>query len=200
MLVHDLNGDGRAEVILKLGPDEDLRDAEGKVQTGPEWLAVLDGYTGEEIARTDWPTREGYRSYNLASRNLMCIAYLDGKTPCIVVDRGTYAIMRVHAWQLRDGKLEELWAWSNDELSGIYRGQGAHSMHAADVDGDGRDEVFLGSSVLDDNGVELWSTGMGHPDHHYLGDIDPTRPGLEVYYGIEPRSAADGCNLVDAHR
>ncbi len=198
MLVHDLNGDGRAEVILKLGPDEDLRDAEGKVQTGPEWLAVLDGYTGEEIARTDWPTREGYRSYNLASRNLMCIAYLDGKTPCIVVDRGTYAIMRVHAWQLRDGKLEELWAWSNEGLSGIYRGQGAHSMHAVDVDGDGRDEVFLGSSVLDDNGVELWSTGMGHPDHHYVGDIDPARPGLEVYYGIEPRSAADGCNLVDA--
>lgn len=198
MLVRDLDGDGRAEVILKTAPEEDLRDAEGKVQTGPEWLSVLDGMTGEEIARTDWPSREGYRSYNLASRNLMCIAYLDGKTPCIVVDRGTYALMRVVAWQLREGKLEELWRWSNEELGGLYRGQGAHSMHAVDVDGDGRDEVFLGSAVLDDNGVELWSTGMGHPDHHYVGDIDPTRPGLEVYYGIEPRSPADGCSLYDA--
>ena len=198
MLVRDLDGDGRAEVILKLAPDEDLRDEERKVQTGPEWLVVLDGMTGEEIARTDYPTREGYRSYNLASRNLMCIAYLDGKTPCIVVDRGTYALMRVHAWQLRDGKLEEVWAWSNEGLSGLYSGQGAHSMHAVDVDGDGREEVFLGSAVLDDNGVELWSTGLGHPDHHYVGDIDPTRPGLEVYYGMETRQAADGCSLYDA--
>ncbi|MFW5867470.1 MAG: hypothetical protein ACOCX2_06610 [Armatimonadota bacterium] len=198
MLVRDLDGDGRAEVILKIGPDEDLRDEEGMVQTGPEWLAVLDGMTGEEIARTDWPSREGFRSYNLASRNLMCIAYLDGKTPCIVVNRGTYALMKVHAWQLRDGELEELWAWDNEDLGGLYRGQGAHSMHAVDVDEDGRDEVFLGSAVLDDNGAALWSTGLGHPDHHYVGDIDPTRPGLEVYYGIEPRQAADGCSLFDA--
>jgi rhamnogalacturonan endolyase len=72
-------------------------------------------------------------------------------------------------------------------------------MHAADIDGDGRDEVFLGSAVLDDNGVGLWSTGLGHPDHHYVGDIDPARPGLEVYYGIETRrSDKNGCCLVDA--
>lgn len=198
MLVRDLDGDGRAEVILKIGPDEDPRDEEGKVQTGPEWLAVFDGMTGEEIARADWPSREGFRAYNVASRNLMCIAYLDGKTPCIVVDRGTYGLMKVHAWQLVDGELEQLWAWSNEELGGLYRGQGAHSLHAVDVDEDGRDEVFLGSAVIDDNGVELWSTGMGHPDHHYVGDIDPTRPGLEVYYGIETRAAADGCSLFDA--
>ncbi len=198
MLVRDLTGDGRAEVILKTGPDADPRDEEGKVHTGPEWLTVLDGMTGEQIARTDWPSREGFRAYNVASRNLMCIACLDGKTPCIVVDRGTYGLMKVQAWQLRDGELEQLWAWSNEDLGGLYRGQGAHSMHAVDVDDDARDEVFLGSAVIDDNGVELWSTGMGHPDHHYVGDIDPTRPGLEVYYGIEHRQAADGCSLFDA--
>lgn len=198
MIVWDLDGDGRAEVALKTAPDEDLRDAEGKVQTGPEWLTVLDGMTGAQIAQVDWPSREGYRSYNLASRNLMCVAYLDGRTPCIVVDRGTYGRMVVVAWQLRDGKLEELWRWDNTEAGGLYRGQGAHSMHAVDVDGDGRDEVFLGSAVLDDTGDPLWSTGLGHPDHHYVGDIDPTRPGLEVYYGIEPRQPADGCSLYDA--
>lgn len=72
-------------------------------------------------------------------------------------------------------------------------------MHAVDVDNDGRDEVFLGSAVLDDNGVGLWSTGLGHPDHHYVGDIDPDRPGLEVYYGIETRQPkGNGCCLVNA--
>jgi len=67
-----------------------------------------------------------------------------------------------------------------------------------DVDGDGRDEVFLGSAVLDDNGVGLWSSGMGHPDHHYVGDIDPSHPGLEVYYGMETAQGLDGCWLADA--
>ncbi len=71
-------------------------------------------------------------------------------------------------------------------------------MHAVDVDDDGRDEVFLGSAVLDDHGVGLWSTGLGHPDHHYVGDIDPDRPGLEVYYGMETRQKDNGCCLVDA--
>jgi rhamnogalacturonan endolyase len=39
---------------------------------------------------------------------------------------------------------------------------------------------------------------MGHPDHHYVGDIDPSRPGLEVYFGIESRASNNGCCLADA--
>ncbi|MFW5872531.1 MAG: silent information regulator protein Sir2, partial [bacterium] len=35
--------------------------------------------------------------------------------------------------------------------------------------------------------------------HAYLGDIDPDRPGLEIYYGIEsPRPDGNGMCLVDA--
>ncbi len=72
-------------------------------------------------------------------------------------------------------------------------------MHAADVDADGRQEVVLGSAVIDDNGKSLWSTGLGHPDHCYVGDIDPQRPGLEIYYGMETRQKErNGMCLVDA--
>lgn len=71
-------------------------------------------------------------------------------------------------------------------------------MHAADVDGDGRDEVVIGSAVVDDNGVGLWSTGFGHPDYCYVGDIDPARPGLELFYGIEPTRRDSALCLVDA--
>ncbi len=71
-------------------------------------------------------------------------------------------------------------------------------MHAADIDGDGRDEIFLGSAVLDDNGVGLWSTGLGHPDHHYVGDIDPSRPGPGGLLRHRGRRANNGCCLVDA--
>ena len=58
-------------------------------------------------------------------------------------------------------------------------------MHSADVDGDGRDEIVLGSVVLDDNGTALWSTGFGHPDKCFVTDIDPERPGLEIFYAYE---------------
>ncbi len=197
MVVYDLDGDGRAEVCCKAG-EGDPRDQDGRVQSGPEFLQVLDGMTGRETARVAWPRREDFPNYNYASRNQMCVAFLDGKTPCLIVERGTYNVIEVAAYEYHDKKLRQLWQWSDKEEGGRYRGQGAHSMHAVDVDDDGRDEVFLGSAVLDDNGVGLWSTGLGHPDHHYVGDIDPSRPGLEVYYGMETRQRKNGCCLADA--
>jgi len=197
MVVYDLDGDGRAEVCLKAG-EGDPRDEEGKVNSGPEYLLVLDGMTGKQKARIDWPRREDFPSYNYASRNQMCVAYLDGKTPCLVVVRGTYNVIQVRAYDFCAGELRLLWQWHDQEEAARYTGQGAHSMHAVDVDGDGRDEVMLGSAVLDDHGVGLWTTEFGHPEHHYVGDIDPNRPGLEVYYGVESRRTNNGCCLVDA--
>ncbi len=197
MLVYDLDGDGKAEVCLKAG-EGDPRDEDGRVTSGPEYLVVLDGLTGKEKTRVDWPKREDFPSYNLASRNQMAVAYLDGKTPSLIVVRGTYNVIQVLAYQFTGGKLHQQWRWNDAEEGGRYRGQGAHSMHSVDIDADGRDEVFLGSAVLDDNGVGLWSTSLGHPDNHYVGDMDPSRPGLEVYYGVEARNSKNGCCLVDA--
>lgn len=199
MLVADLNGNGRAEVALKIGDDTtDHRNSEGYVQQGPEWLAVLDGLTGREIARAPWPQREPFESYNLASRNQLALAYLDGKTPCLITLRGTYGVMIAEAWQLKDGKLEHLWRFSNEDYPSTYKGQGAHSCLCADLDGDGRDEILLGSLVLDDNGSVLWCSGRGHPDAHYLGDIDPQRPGLELAFFMEtPQRGGGGIHVLD---
>ena len=198
MIVADLNGDGRAEVAAKIGPDEDMRDPDGRVQKGPEWVAVFDGMTGNEIARAPWPSRDGFEEYNLASRNQLAVAYLDGKTPCLIVMRGTYGLMLADAWQLKAGKLERLWSYSNESLPGNYRGQGAHNCLCADVDNDGRDEVVMGSVALDDDGSVLWCTGKGHPDAHYFGDIDPVRPGMEIAYIIETRQRKEGgIHLLD---
>jgi rhamnogalacturonan endolyase len=197
VVVYDLDGDGKAEVAAKTG-EGDPRDEQGLVQTGPEYVSILEGATGKEIARTDWPSRDRFPAYNYASRNQLCIAHLDGKTPCLIVERGTYNTMKAVAYQFHGGKLTELWRWEEKEEFTGYRGQGAHITIAADVDEDGRDEVILGSSVLDDNGVGLWSTGLGHPDHMYVGEIDPLRAGLEIYYGIEPGRPANCMCLVEA--
>ncbi|NOY81334.1 MAG: hypothetical protein GXP31_10060 [Kiritimatiellaeota bacterium] len=197
MIVFDLDGDGRAEVMVKVG-EGDPRAPDGKVASGPEWLAVWDGMTGKELARVPWPSREGFGSYNHASRNQLAVAYLDGKTPCVLALRGTYGRMKVEAWQFHNGKLEALWKYDNEPYGARYWGQGAHFTLAADLDRDGRDEIVLGSAVLDDNGVPLWSTGRGHPDHVYLGDIDPGYPGWEVNYGMETAQRRGGIGLLEA--
>lgn len=196
-IVYDLDGDGKAEVAAKTG-EGDPRDSDGRVQSGPEYLTILDGETGKPVTRIDWPSRELFPSYNYASRNQLAVAYLDGKTPALIVLRGTYNVMVAIAYRYEKGQLTEIWRWDNRGLERKFQGQGAHWTHAADVDADGKDEIILGSLVLDDNGKPLWSTGLGHPDHAYIGDLDPARPGLEIYYGIETRQQKNGMCMVDA--
>ena len=201
-IVYDVNGDGRAEVVLKAFDPEagDLREKEGKdkgkVMSGDEYLMVLDGMTGREIARAPWPSREPFKGLNMAynyySRNQLAVGYLDGKTPCIIALRGTYSLMLAEAWQLRDGKLEALWKYTSSDYGREYQGQGAHTTRTIDLDSDGRDEIVLGGAVLDDDGQPLWSTGLGHPDYIYVTDITTRNPGLEIVTIYETACRVDG--------
>ncbi|MBN1132032.1 MAG: silent information regulator protein Sir2 [Bacteroidales bacterium] len=199
MIAYDFDGDGKAEVAAKTGP-EDAREGSGRVLSGPEWCSVFNGMTGEEIDRVDWPERSSrYGDYNRNSRNQMGMAYLDGNTPALLVARGTYKLMVLDAYHLRNGKLEQLWHWDGDEENPVIRSMGSHGMHSADVDEDGREEVILGSVVIDDDGTALYSTGLGHPDKVFVTDIDPARPGLELFFAIEPwRDDGKGVCMVDA--
>lgn len=198
-VVYDLDGDGKAEIAVKTGPP-DAREADGRVRSGPEWISVWNGMTGREICRADWPARNPrFGDYNRNNRNQIGVAFLDGKTPCLLVARGTYKLMVCDAYQLVDSRLDRLWHWDGDEENPIIRHQGAHNMHAADVDGDGRDEIVLGSVVLDDNGTALWSAGLGHPDKCFVTDIDPERPGLEIFYAMEDwHDNGNGICMADA--
>ncbi|KOV90202.1 integrin [Nocardia sp. NRRL S-836] len=92
--------------------------------------------------------------------------------------------------------------------------QGAHSLSVADVDGDGRQEIVYGGATLDDDGSLAYSsTGVlppgsadpgatvrvGHGDALHVTDIDPDRPGLEIYMVHEgARNAPYGYALRDA--
>lgn len=199
-IAYDFNGDGKAEVALKTAPDSVKRNDKGRVDQGEEYLSILDGMTGKELACVDWPERTD-RLGNLVrqNRNQIGMAFLDGKTPCILACRGTYKLMRVDAWQLNGTKLERVWQWDGDEENPVVRSMGAHNMVCGDVDGDGRDEVLLGSCMLDDNSTLLWSTGLGHPDKAYLTDIDPNHPGMEVFLCLEPwHENGRGVCMVDA--
>ncbi|MGE4587519.1 MAG: hypothetical protein AB7D05_09270 [Mangrovibacterium sp.] len=199
-IVYDFNGDGRAEVAVKTAPaGPDYRNEQGRVFTGPEYCSVLDGLSGEEIDRVDWPER-GPRlgKYNRNNRNQMGMAYLDGKTPCLLLARGTYRLMMVDAYQLKGDSLQKLWRWDGDEENPVIRSQGAHSLHTVDLDEDGRDEIVLGSAVLDDNGTLLYSAGVGHSDKCFVTDIDPNRPGMEIFFANEVWHDSLGVSMIDA--
>ncbi len=206
--VRDLDGDGRAEVSLRSAPyaktrEEAFDGGKGFVLDGPEYIAVYDGITGKEIDKADWiergkPTEWADYSGNRSSRHMLGVAYLDGKTPSLVVVRGTYGMMRVDAWTLKDRKLQKLWRWTNERAPFKYQGQGQHSIKTGDIDGDGFDEILNGSIAIDHDGRTMWSTGMGHGDRFYLSDIDPERKGLEIWYTLEDPHPQHGVSLWDA--
>jgi rhamnogalacturonan endolyase len=193
-IVYDVDGDGEAEVYCKAG-EGDPRDEKGLVQTGPEYLVKLDGETGKVVAKTDWPSRDGFSKYNYYCRNFLTVAYLDGKKPSLIIQRGTYNLIKMQAL---DKDFNQIWYWESTQEKKRFSGQSGHGLTTADVDEDGRDELVMGAAVIDDNGKGLWSLEMGHPDVMYVADIDPSNPGLEIFYGIEPRQKTDGICLVDA--
>ena len=229
-LAFDLDGDGRAEVACKTAdgtadgigrvigdPKANHINAAGKILAGPEFFTIFDGRTGAALASTDYiPSRGDLggwggvggnggndRSGNRVDRFLACVAYLDGKLPSVVMCRGYYGRSVLAAWDWRVGKLTSRWIFDTDKGYPTFAGQGNHSVSVADVDNDGRDEIIYGSMVVDDDGKGLFSTGMRHGDALHVGDLDPTRPGLEVF-GIheneepgEHQSLAPQCTTLE---
>lgn len=112
-IVRDLDGDNKAELCLRNKPyaatlEEALPGARaGNALEGPEWLSVYSGETGRLIDQVDWIELQSVQHWgdntgNRASRHLMGVAYLDGKTPSVLAIRGTYGVMKIDAWMLQN--------------------------------------------------------------------------------------------------
>lgn len=226
-MVYDLDSDGKAEIAMKTADGsidgkgnvigdstKDFRNAQGYILSGPEYLTVFDGLTGAEKStvlydpprhpNTLFPTTEELKTLwgdgygNRMDRFLACVAYLDGVHPSLVMCRGYYTRTVLAAWDFKQGKLVKRWIFdTSDKGNGKYAGQGNHNLTVTDVDNDGKDEIVYGQMTVDDNGTGLYTTGIGHADALHVSDLDPSRPGLEVF-SIQEKFGDAGANFRDA--
>lgn len=178
MVVYDVDGDGRDEVACRYE------------ENGEVFLAVLDGLTGDVRHKTSWPPllTDFARS---SSRVFLAVAYLDGKTPSLITQNGLYENEVITAY---DPQLKKRWEYRS---TGSTSGSGSHRIDVADVDGDGRDEIIIGSMCLNADGSLRWSIYRQHADFAVVRDFLPDRPGREVFYAVETMTHA-GVYLVEA--
>ncbi len=139
--IHDLDGDGRNEVVYVMNME----------------LVIADGATGKTKRKVPSPAMPANTPspYNKFLRILGdCLFFCDlsgtGRPTDIIV---------------KDRYLS-LWAYNN-QLEPLWQAQctTGHYPYAYDVDGDGKDEVAIGYSLFDHDGKKLWSLDDKIEDH-----------------------------------
>lgn len=186
--------DGTGEYVIKDGadPTRSYVGSNGKIADGPEWVSVFSGQTGKVLGTADYYPKYAEGSYgdekmNRSDRFKACMAFMNGldQLPYGVFNRGYYNQSYFAAYSWDGTNLTQVWKKAyTTSGQGLY-GEGAHSVAVGDLDGDGKDEIDVGSAVMDHDGSCLWRTGLGHGDATHIGDFNWDNPGMEVYMVYE---------------
>ncbi|HEX6924904.1 MAG TPA: hypothetical protein VF167_05720 [Longimicrobiaceae bacterium] len=144
-VVWDLDGDGAAEAI------------HWRQENGQEWLVAADGRTGKVKYRTPWPTRPLPHVYNNFRLAIGRLAPGEPQHVLVYTDSGDEVSVAAYDRQLR-----QLWNWTDRKRKDHL----GHYVYPIDVDGDGIDEVLIGSMMLDAHGKEVWNRFDLFYDHH----------------------------------
>ncbi|HEX8341842.1 MAG TPA: carbohydrate-binding protein [Tepidisphaeraceae bacterium] len=205
--VQDLNGDGKAEVVLKIANGVKFADGTTFTTTNNErqFISVVNGLTGAKMAHAEFPADHAFAG---RLSTMLGAGYLDGVKPSIVgwlrnrnPDTSAYGAQRKQfndimiAWDW-DGGSTITTKWKLPLKAGDPAAAGVagfHQMRIIDVNGDGHDDVLPGNYAISGaTGQILYRlAGIGHGDRFHVGDFDPDRPGLEGY-GIQQNDGKHG--------
>ncbi|WP_052720560.1 DUF6250 domain-containing protein [Actinoplanes rectilineatus] len=181
--VYDLDSDGRAEVVVKTANGTVFAD--GAVLRAGEldqFVSVIDGRSGVERERV--PVAGDFAADG-TSGGQYGVGYLDGVHPSLITKqgvrvgakRGDFRVLFV-AWDYDGRTLRERWKF----IRGADQGTSFHQLRIVDVDQDGRDDIADGNYVVNSDGTFRYVVaGATHGDRFHIGDLDPSRPGLEGY-------------------
>ena len=148
--IHDIDGDGRQEVVFT----KDFR------------IWIVDGSTGEVKASAPTPRsgpsdRPGGRPFERIVGDSLYFCDLSGRgraQDIILKDRYS------QIWAL-DRRLKLKWTRACNT---------GHYPFAYDIDGDGREELMAGYSLLEPNGEVIWELDLGdHADAILVGGLCP---------------------------
>ena len=181
--VYDLDGDGKAEVCVRIARGVVMPD--GSTVTAPDdttqYLSILDGMTGHELARTTitnlWPGDGPLNSH-------FGIMYCDGVRPSLLIrgeNRNAAQVFQreTMTYDYRNGVLSR--RWFHTPANGANESWG-HQIRIMDVNHDGIDDLIdVGSALNGATGQPLFDTKLVHGDRFHITDIDPDRPGLEMF-------------------
>lgn len=157
-------------------------------------LGTDDTNTTFQILRDGQPYANGKVYTNTTSANVTCSA--SQKIQLVTLKNGVEVERTEAITPWTKPYLEiPLEKPANGALGGVYS---PNDCSVGDVDGDGCDEIIWGSGAVDNDGSMLYSVGFGHGDAIHLADLDPDRPGYEVFDVHEEEEASFGADLHDA--
>jgi hypothetical protein len=138
--IHDIDGDGRNEVVL-------VRDFQ---------LQILDGRTGAVKKRVWMPhapaAKPQQRPYELENGDSIAFLNLSGHQ-----DRREILVKnRYNTFWVFNNNLELLWQG---------KGQTGHFPYPFDIDAEGRDKFAIGYALWDHTGRQLWTRDQDFRDH-----------------------------------
>lgn len=137
--IHDLDGDGRKEVILV----QDFR------------IKVLEGATGRLLRSAPMPPMRAdlkERPYERNSGDSIAFLDLNGR------GRRSHILIK--------DRYQNFWIFDR-ELKLLWQGEGqlGHYPFPFDIDGDGRDEFAIGYALWSPDGRQIWSRDRDYRDH-----------------------------------
>jgi WD40 repeat protein len=161
MQIADVDGDGKNEVVMSR--DFKIMILDGATGNVKKWIYTPYSTTPMERLYSGVP----YGSYAFDRVNIDCIRicnFTGKKEPTDILVKDRYN--RLWAY---DSNLNFLWFY-NDGITG-------HFPLTMDLNGDGRDEMFVGYNLVDADGKKIWTLPVptDHTDEIIIGKLNPAK-------------------------